>query len=348
MLQRLNDAIAAVLTGRGLDHRTVYARAAVLPPDGSTIEFECSDAGVRDAVLDRLSTSGERVPGLRTTLLPSPGTVPLLVTISSVADIRRQPAHASELVTQSIYGDVLVPLKADGDWFLVRLDDGYLGWIRSWHAAATTPDRHDAFLQVARWRVGTNHAAVLSAPEPRALPVTDLVVGSLLAGDPAGRRGWWEVRLADGKRGFIRSGQIEKRPSPGRPVRRDRLVATGLRFLGIPYLWGGNTPRGFDCSGLIQRIFRLNGLLLPRDSDQQALFGQDKTGQGLGELNPGDLVFFAAEAQRVTHVAMVIPDRRIVHAYGQVIVNSLDPAHPLFAPDLARIWRSSRDPLSSA
>jgi cell wall-associated NlpC family hydrolase len=113
-------------------------------------------------------------------------------------------------------------------------------------------------------------------------------------------------------------------------------------------VWGGTTPNGFDCSGLIQRIFGLNGLRLPRDSDMQARFGKEKAGLNPGALAAGDLVFFGRTLQHITHVAMVLPDGLILHAYGQVIVNSLDPAHALFSPDLARIWRSTRDPLSPA
>jgi cell wall-associated NlpC family hydrolase len=129
-------------------------------------------------------------------------------------------------------------------------------------------------------------------------------------------------------------------------VSRDQLTATGLRFLGIPYLWGGSTPKGFDCSGLVQRIYRLQGLILPRDSDMQAHFGQEKKVDSLEDLAPGDLLFFGRAAQRITHVAMALPDRLFLHAHGQVRVNSVDPAHPLFEASLARDWRLTRDPLA--
>jgi cell wall-associated NlpC family hydrolase len=126
------------------------------------------------------------------------------------------------------------------------------------------------------------------------------------------------------------------------------LTATGVRFLGIPYLWGGSTPKGFDCSGLVQRIYRLHGVILPRDSDQQSRIGGEKHVASLDDLAPGDLLFFGRAAQRITHVGMALPDRLFLHAYGQVRVNSLDPAHPLFEPNLARDWRLTRDPLARA
>jgi cell wall-associated NlpC family hydrolase len=152
------------------------------------------------------------------------------------------------------------------------------------------------------------------------------------------------VELPDGRTGFIRRSHTEKTRAR-RSVSRDQLTATGLRFLGIPYLWGGSTPKGFDCSGLVQRIYRLNGLVLPRDSDMQARFGAEKRVGSIDDLEPGDLVFFGRAAQRITHVGMVVPDRLFLHAYGQVRVNSLDPSHPLFDSSLARDWRATRDPL---
>ena len=348
MLQALNDAIAAALAERGADHRSVYTRASVLPPDGSTVEFETSDATLAAAALARLGLAGEAAQSIRVATLPAPGLPELLTPVSSVADIRRAPSHPSELVTQAICGDILQPLKAEGDWFLVRMDDGYLGWIRSWHVVPTDAGRAGAFDRRAAHRVGVPHAEVLSAPDPGALPVTDLVVGTPLVATPGGRRGWLSVALPDGRAGFMRGAQVEKRPGRRHSASRDRLAATGLRFLGIPYLWGGTTPKGFDCSGLIQRIYRLNGIVLPRDSDQQARFGMEILGRSPGELAPGNLLFFGRTPGRVTHVAMVLPDSMFLHAYGQVRVNSIDPSHPLFAPDLVRDWVSSRDPLSPA
>lgn len=345
MNQEVNDALAGVLEERRLDARTCYARVSSLPPDGSIVELECSDAAVADEVVSRLRLSGDDARRLRVVRLPAPDTPPAMIVCNSVADVRRSPSHPSELVSQAVMGDVVVPLKVEGEWVLVRMDDGYIGWIRSWHVTPATAARRDAFDARAAHRVAVNHSEVLSGPSVEALPVTDLVIGTPLAVTGSGPRGWLPVELPDGRAGFVRKAHVEKRPAR-RSVSREQLTATGLRFLGIPYLWGGSTPKGFDCSGLVQRIFRLHGVIVPRDSDMQSAYGREKAVHALEDLAPGDLLFFGRAAQRITHVALVLPDRLFLHAYGQVRVNSLDPAHPLFEPNLTRDWRLTRDPLA--
>ncbi len=345
MIQNVNDALAAVLEERGLDARTCYARVTSLPPDGSIVELECSDATVADAVVERLRLTEEDARRLRIVKLPTFDVPAAMIVSSSVADVRRSPAHPSELVSQAVMGDRVEPLKVDGEWVLARLDDGYIGWIRSWHLIATPPEQIHSFYVRADYRVAVNHSEVLSAPAADALPVTDVVIGTVMAATGRAGRGWVAVDLPDGRSGFVKSAHLEKRRQRKSPS-REQLTATGLRFLGIPYLWGGSTPKGFDCSGLIQRTFRLNGRILPRDSDMQARFGAEKAVSSLDDLQPGDLLFFGRAAQRITHVAMVLPGRLFLHAYGQVRVNSLDPSHPLYDASLARDWRSTRDPLS--
>jgi cell wall-associated NlpC family hydrolase len=113
------------------------------------------------------------------------------------------------------------------------------------------------------------------------------------------------------------------------------VAATLRRFLGVPYLWGGRSPKGFDCSGLVQFAYGLHGLALPRDSDQQARCGVPAEGP-----EPGDLLFFGHE--RVTHVAFALSEGDYLHARGAVRCNSLRTESPLYDPDLAALWSDTR------
>jgi cell wall-associated NlpC family hydrolase len=273
-----------------------------------------------------------------------PGMPELMLIVSAVADVRREPSHKAELVSQAIQGDAVTPLQAQNEWTLVRMDDGYIGWIRDWHLRTWTTVQAESFLSTATHRIKSNHCVVLESLG--GAPLAELVVGTrLAAGEPAGR-GLVSVRLADGRSGFAPKSSLEpmrkRRPSP------ERLAKTGLAFLGIPYLWGGTTPNGFDCSGLIQRIFRLNGVLLPRDSDQQALFGAERPNLAPSELVPGQLLFFGKTRDSITHVGLVLPDRTFLHSYGQVTVNAVDPSHARYSRRLAEIWQLTRDPLRKA
>jgi cell wall-associated NlpC family hydrolase len=204
--------------------------------------------------------------------------------------------------------------------------------------------RQAEFAGRATHRVRANQTQAFAGASARSLPVSDLVVGTPVVAEPGAARGWTHVELPDGRQGFVRKTDLETLPR-GRRMSRERLISTGLRFIGIPYLWGGNTPKGFDCSGLVQRIFRLNGMILPRDSDQQARFGRHRAVAGPRDLVPGDLVFFGRNEGTITHVGLVLPDGKFLHAYGQVRINSLDPTDESYDPGLASIWRLTRDPL---
>jgi len=349
MIQEINRHLAEIMAERSLDWRSCYIDVTSQPPDGRSVVCQCSEPGVLDELQRRLRTAVEGDWIEYVTLPPTEGELPAgLIATSSVADVRRAPDHASELVTQIVYGDAVEPLKQHGDWFLVRLDDGYIGWIRSWHLTELSLENQASYASGASHRVAANHAVVVESPTGDALPVTDLVVGTRLETADCGRRGWRAVRLPDGKEGFVAARSIEKIPVRKR-ISRDQLSATGLRFLGIPYIWGGTTPKGFDCSGLMQRIFRLNGVLIPRDADQQSRFGLEipdkaaKTGQN---LRTGDLIFFGKSAQNITHVVMLLSEGLFLHAYGQVRVGSLDPRSQLYEAQLVAEWRITRDVVS--
>ncbi|MCK4774292.1 MAG: C40 family peptidase, partial [Candidatus Krumholzibacteria bacterium] len=314
---------------------------------------ECSDAALLDELRGRLRRHGGAGDTVSFVELPADiNDLPAgLMAASSVANVRRSPDHASELVTQIIYGDGVEPLKEDGEWYLVRMDDVYIGWIRSWHLVSVTSPTITAYADSAKYRTSVNHAMVLQAPSRDALPVTDLVFGTKLEIDRCARRGWRSVRLPDGKEGFITAREVEKNRARKR-ISRKHLSETGLRFLGIPYIWGGTTPKGFDCSGLVQRIYRIEGLVIPRDADMQAGYGREGTADpdnpvaAARELSTGDLIFFGKSASQITHVAMYLSENLFLHAFGQVRVGSLDPASQLFESRLVPEWRVSRDVIS--
>ena len=103
---------------------------------------------------------------------------------------------------------------------------------------------------------------------------------------------------------------------------KSKLVSTALHYLNSPYLWGGKSPFGIDCSGFVQCVYQLHGIQLPRDAYLQAAHGE--TLGFIDESEPGDLAFFDNNEGKITHVGIIMPDYHIIHAFGQVRIDRLD------------------------
>jgi hypothetical protein len=256
----------------------------------------------------------------------------------SVAGVRREPDQRSEQMTQAIMGMALEILDLKRNWRHVRMPDGYTGWV------------NESFLQlgeeelIQEWRAGPRImvtspvALILSRRRYAAIPVSDAVVGTELVLLEVGRR-WNRVALPDGRWGWLPHKDTSDMANiihlyGGSP---EEIIETALSFTGFPYLWGGTTPKGFDCSGFVQTVFRLNGHLLPRDAYQQFTQGEEIVWRE--GLKPADLLFFQArEAEKITHVAIHIGDERFIHCSGHVRTNSLKPTDEEYDASLEAIY----------
>ncbi len=330
VLQRLCEAVSAAERECGLDWRRSYSK--LVPRETGSFELEISREEVLRALprhlggfslerdeQERLSLVSAAGFAVRFRLL-APGTDRPLWVTSSVADVRREGAHSAELLTQLIMGDTARALKEEGDWRFVRLPDDYHGWIRSWSVREADAREIASYDGAARAVVAANVGYVLSAAEEGSLPVSEAVAGTrIAAGPPSG--GYRAVTLPGGKGGFMREELLAERNERREPD-RGRLVGRATRFIGIPYLWGGTTPKGFDCSGLVQRVFSMEGISLPRDADMQALVGDLIPKEDACRLAPGDLLFFG-EGTRVTHVAISMGEGLYIHSSGEVRISSL-------------------------
>ena len=218
-----------------------------------------------------------------------------------VLDVRGEPHDDAELVDQLHSGDIVTILGANGDRHYVQGADHYFGWVRG-----LEPFRITSELRV----VSVTLADVRDAPAPDGTVIDRLPAGSVLPITPDHHDGWLFVQRV-GPRSPARwvafSDTAAVRDLPHRPPTADDLLATAEAFLGVPYLWGGTSAHGMDCSGFAQQVYRLNGVRLDRDADQQAV-----EGRAVDVPRPGDLVFFGAE--RVAHVALATGERTFLHA----------------------------------
>jgi pimeloyl-ACP methyl ester carboxylesterase/cell wall-associated NlpC family hydrolase len=261
----------------------------------------------------------------------------------SVSDVRRVPDGLGEQLTQLLMGESVRVLDTHDAWSLVRVErDGYLGWTRS--AALRMCDRKivRAYHKFANMIVQTGLARAFDRASAGAQLLGTLPFGVTLPLVET-KRGWAALRLPDDRVWWIREADLL--PLADRP----KADATGIAFtldriksfIGIPYLWGGRSPYGYDCSGLAQTCWAFMGVRLPRDADQQFRAGKIVKGQP----RPGDLLFFGgddrqlveARHQRITHVAISLGGDDVLHANGSswnIALNSLYPASPLYRADL--------------
>jgi len=341
LVKTLSETVSGLERTLGLDWRTSYVN--IVPAESGRIVLEVSRREVVNELLDGLEgfSIHRSTPGTVELVSDSAGTVEVrllgsggetsLWVISSVADLRRVPDHSGELLSQVIMGEELRLLKGAGDWYLVRLRDDYHGWVRSWYLSEVSPATVRRYSREAGRMVRANVAYVLSDPDPSSLPVSDIVSGTrIVALERAGA--FRRVALPGGKEGFIREEDLGD-PPPGKPD-RDRLVGRAKRFLGIPYLWGGTSAKGFDCSGLVQRVFRMEGVELPRDSDMQSASGRPIGRDAIRTTRPGDLLFFGKTGS-IDHVSICLKPDGFIHAYGDVRIGSLDPRDGNYEEKLA-------------
>ena len=231
------------------------------------------------------------------------------VVTAPVAPMLAAPMIACPQISQVVLGHHLTVLRRQGRWLHCRSADGYLGWVhRGYLAQLRETDARS-------WDMGAGGETYISLGAELRTPEDEVLV-RLPWGSRVIRQDDGTARLPNGRSGRLVGEAVPAAERARRfPSRGEAVVESSPRWLGVPYLWGGVTHGGVDCSGFVQALFRLHGVELPRDSDQQARVGQPvEPGRDFSALRPGDLCFFAEDVSRVTHVVMSIGGSRIIHS----------------------------------
>ena len=241
------------------------------------------------------------------------------VVISSVANMHKVSNDTVELVSQTVLGTnvkILAWEKNGGEeWFRIETPDTYQGWMIG-TSLRLLPEGGKPYASEGSVFEVTSLMANIYATDDvtERKPIVVAPIGSRLEVGACGER-WCEVTLPCGMKGWVQKGdgEVKDAAMARKKLTPDETVALAKRFLGTPYLWGGNSPLGIDCSGFAQLLYHLSGIEILRDADIQ----MTKSGLvevPLGQERTRDLVFFGRTKDKITHVGMMISGEEFINS----------------------------------
>jgi len=218
----------------------------------------------------------------------------------SIVPLRIEPSDSTELVSQVLYGEIFKILERRKSWSRIRLAfDKYEGWIDNKQYLEINEDDYKS-IKSQKHKLSLD---LIEYVQDKDNKLYTIPIGSSLNG------------LEVLNHNFDGNAIHSKEP-------KSNLLTTAFTYLNAPYLWGGKTPFGIDCSGFTQMVYKLNGYQLLRDASQQATQGQALS--FIEESEPGDLAFFDNQDGQIIHVGIIMEDNYIIHAHGQVRIDRLD------------------------
>jgi hypothetical protein len=228
--------------------------------------------------------------------------------LSAVA-IRNTSTDSSEMISQLLFGELVEVLEVKGhSWLKVHcLDDNCVGWVAANQLKLITPSEWEAYRNHYAWVLDYVQAAM---SDDHYLPLT---LGARLPGFDG-------MRFILGETSYSFSGQAVF-PKDIHPS-AELLLKIARRYLNTPYIAGGKSPLGMDASGLTQIVYRIAGIQLPREADQQVFLGE--TIDFVEQSKPGDLAFFENRLGKITHVGIVVNPAEVLHVFGRVCIDGLD------------------------
>ncbi|TMU57020.1 NlpC/P60 family protein [Flagellimonas algicola] len=250
----------------------------------------------------------------------------------SVANLRGRPAHSAEMVTQAIMGTPIKIFQKQGSWYRIQTPDQYLGWVDSGGLALMNQIQFDEWQDSNKLIYTKTFGNSFEEADRASQMVSDLVFGNILR-LTSEKNDFFEVNYADGKKAYVSKSEAAPYQAwkTQLPYSKEALVATSKKMLGVPYLWGGTSAKGVDCSGFTKTVYFMNGMIIPRDASQQVHEGVlvDVDGD-FSKLVPGDLLFFGRKAtdstqEKATHVGMWIGNNEFIHSAGDVHISSMAP-----------------------
>lgn len=252
-----------------------------------------------------------------------------MLTNVSIAFVYRDATFKSETISQTHLGETLEVLEEQEEWLHVKQEDGYEGWVARFFLCIKPAD----WDQRAFYYHDQHVSRILQNPDRQSNAIRDITILSKLP-MVTQKDGWVQVLLPDGLTGWLES---HPRSIPLQ-VDVEQLIQTAFSFQGIQYFWAGRSPKGFDCSGFVQTVYALHGVILPRDAYQQADRGI-RLDDDFSAWGAGDLLYFSEQPESISHVAISLGEGDFIHASGFVKLNSLNTVHTeLYLEKYAKIF----------
>lgn len=241
------------------------------------------------------------------------------ICVLSNVPVRAEASDKAELVTQLFFGECYEVLSVQGNWQQICIaTDQYIGWMDlKQHKPVTAPYFEE-------WRaVQHPRCADVVQTVSNAQTRIPVMMGSTLPFYDG-------LNLRIGTETYMYNGRAS---NPAAPFRLNFLLKIAHEYLKAPYVWGGKSIFGLDCSGFVQQVFGICGYQLPRDAYQQVAHGEEVHFATLAQ--PGDVAFFDNDEGRIVHVGIVLENQRIIHAHGEVRIDPLDH-HGIYNTDRRR------------
>ena len=241
------------------------------------------------------------------------------IVLPAVAPVHKEPVFSSEMISQALMWENVTIQETYKNWYQIRMEDGYPGWIHSFYLNCNNP-RHEEHIFVTDryapvfYEIDKQNSIAALLSYGTYVPVVNI------------ESGYCKIYLPDGSTGFIKlQKQINKKS-------REIIIELAISLLAVPYLWGGKSSFGYDCSGFVQMILKTADIHIKRDTGLQIKTAElDKI--HLDEARPGDLIFFL-ENNRTNHVAFLIGEGKIIHCSGQVKIESIIKGETGFSAQL--------------
>lgn len=252
---------------------------------------------------------------------------------NSVINIRTNPRHSSELGTQGLLGMELKVLDRKGSWYRVQTPDKYISWVDGGGIERMTPEKLQNWNKKDKLIYTENSGYVYEQKNTKSTRVSDIAFGGILAIKKE-HDSFFEAEYPDGRIGFVKKDEavLYNAWLKNNPSNATFIEETAKTMLGVPYLWGGTSPKGNDCSGFTKTVYLMNGFVIPRDASQQMDAGKtvDENLKFEG-LEKGDLMFFGTPAKngkkmRVTHVGIWLGNDKgeFIHSASNVHLSSIN------------------------